>query len=83
MECNGVHVSLGLLYRDAGFEASYREQEVEVMVKLLRLEDEGHGKLILAAVGNACRKYSNDGIGFAVDAHSVADDCAIRAQVSP
>ena len=66
---DGVHVGLRLLDGDAGFEAGDGEEPVEVVVELLGLEDQGHGKLGVAAIVEARGEDADDGVGLAVDAH--------------
>ena len=80
---DGVHVGLRLLDGDAGFEASDGEEPMEVVVELLGFEDEGHGELGVAAIVEARGEDADNGVGLAVDAHGLADDFGIGAEVRP
>ena len=80
---DGVHVGLRLLDGDAGFEAGDGEEPVEVVVDLLGFEDERHGELGLGSIVEARGEDAYHGVGLAVDAHGLADDFAIAAEVCP
>ena len=50
MRRHRIHILPRLLERDAGLHAAHDQQPVKVVVQLFRLEDQGHGQLVLPAI---------------------------------
>ena len=53
------------------------------MIGLLGFEDAGHGELGVASIGGARGQDADHSVGLTVDAHGLADDFAITAEVCP
>src|SRR6202035_1256478 len=78
-----IHIGSRLLNRDTWFEPAHRQQPVVIVINLFGAESQRRHQFKIKTVANPRRQYSDHGIGFAVDAHWLANDCLIRTQVVP
>jgi len=78
-----VHLGLRLLYAHARLQPSHRQQPVEVVVLLLRFENQRNDQRLVQPIRLARPQNPNHRVRRAVDLHLFADDVGIGAQPLP